>query len=93
MHMHPDNYPRQQTNMKMVTILVIAILVLAGALFILFPSLAWASDRPADLCCRVPNGTRDARNAPCQVSMIELSPSSVTPLRRSDSVNRQSFDS
>ena len=77
--MHPDNYPRQQANMKMVTILVIAILVLAGTLFILFPSLAWAADgitshRPTDLCCRVPNGTRDARNAPSQVSMIELAP-------------------
>jgi len=44
MHMHPDKYPRQQTNMKMVTILAIAILVLAGALFVLFPNLAWATE-------------------------------------------------
>ena len=44
MQMRPDNYPRQKTNTKMVTILAIAILVLAGALFILFPNLAWAAD-------------------------------------------------
>lgn len=73
MQIRPNAYSSQETNMKMITIIAIAIFLLAGVLFILFPNLAWAadgivSDRARCLCFRVPNSTGAAEDTPIQVS-------------------------
>ena len=85
--------------MKMISILAIAICLLAVALFILFPNLAWATDGMASdsargLCCRVPNGTGSAKHTPIQASGQDqrVLPRRVTPIRRSDFAECQGFD-